>query len=100
MDYSCKKKQVVWLQPRSGSSLLLGLVESSPELYERIVQYLHVVELRSLSASCQLLRRATRENALAADTQVQTQWDYYTQGCSLPASVVGDLLRRRLPTML
>ena len=72
----------ILLQPRRGLCSLLELVESSPELFECVVQYLHTVELQSLSASCRLLRRAIRDKALAANTQVQsTEGLLSTQTC-------------------
>ena len=56
------------LAPRS--SMLVKLVDSSPEVFEVVLQYLSVVEVGTLRAACRLLRRVTRDEALAAETQV------------------------------
>lgn len=63
------------LQPRHGSSPLVDLVEGSPELFGGVLQYLDVIDLRSLRAACHVLRRVTRDEAMAADIQVRGRED-------------------------
>ena len=58
-----------WLQSRPRPSVLVELVENSPEVFGGVLQHLTEVDLRTLSAVCRLLRWATRDEALAADTQ-------------------------------
>lgn len=67
----CGSLTFLLLQKRRVLSLLLELVESSPELFDLVLRYLDVADLRKLSSSCTLLSRVVRDEALPAAIQVR-----------------------------